>query len=485
MIVWIASYPRSGNTLVRTILKHCFGQRTYSIYDDRHDIGAHAATSSAIGHANMGAEAHEFLAQARVCKEPVFVKSHELPDDNCKAIYVIREGLSTCVSYSSYLSRFAEPATFADVTLGAVNFGSWSAHFKAWLERPADLLVLRYESLVDSLDESLAAIETFLGTPAVSRELPTFAELHAMNPAFFRSGSNAKNALSATPSEQLLFEMLHGRVNRELGYSQHVELDSTLQRCGELISASTSRMMRESANIREAFLLADADRTARSGQVGQLETLLHASEADRSARFEQVVALTKQVEELQSRVEAAVRPPASVAGEGDSQVPELQAELEIMHRRFAEAEHDRSQRLRQMHQLEAQLAESEADRANRLTHIQSLSRMVADAEQARAELQEQIARLSDQIAKEGARAEVLQTQLADARQRLEVQRSELEVVLSDYAGLRRRVEERLAHAGDLVGQGEGGALLNLLSLGKRLAAVRTMLAEWRAEEESN
>ena len=36
MIVWLASYPRSGNTFLRLVLHRLFGVPTYSVYED-HD----------------------------------------------------------------------------------------------------------------------------------------------------------------------------------------------------------------------------------------------------------------------------------------------------------------------------------------------------------------------------------------------------------------------------------------------------------------
>jgi len=33
-MIWLASYPRSGNTLLRVILKHCFGLSSQSVYHD-------------------------------------------------------------------------------------------------------------------------------------------------------------------------------------------------------------------------------------------------------------------------------------------------------------------------------------------------------------------------------------------------------------------------------------------------------------------
>ena len=34
MVVWIASYPRSGNTLFRMLLRYRFGASTFSVFDD-------------------------------------------------------------------------------------------------------------------------------------------------------------------------------------------------------------------------------------------------------------------------------------------------------------------------------------------------------------------------------------------------------------------------------------------------------------------
>ena len=47
-IIWLASYPRSGNTLLRTVLWHCFGLRSASLYPE--DLGGNAALKSYIGH---------------------------------------------------------------------------------------------------------------------------------------------------------------------------------------------------------------------------------------------------------------------------------------------------------------------------------------------------------------------------------------------------------------------------------------------------
>jgi len=39
MIIWLASYPRSGNTLLRTVIKSCMGIDSYSDQDIRPIVG--------------------------------------------------------------------------------------------------------------------------------------------------------------------------------------------------------------------------------------------------------------------------------------------------------------------------------------------------------------------------------------------------------------------------------------------------------------
>ena len=34
MVVWIASYPRSGNTLLRMLIRYGFGMSTFSVFDE-------------------------------------------------------------------------------------------------------------------------------------------------------------------------------------------------------------------------------------------------------------------------------------------------------------------------------------------------------------------------------------------------------------------------------------------------------------------
>src|SRR3546814_7459149 len=57
----------------------------------------------------------------------------EPPTDDAPAIYVVRDGRSSIVSYWHYLQTFGNyQVDLKDVVLGNVPFGSWSEHVERW-----------------------------------------------------------------------------------------------------------------------------------------------------------------------------------------------------------------------------------------------------------------------------------------------------------------------------------------------------------------
>src|SRR5690606_34383419 len=126
-----------GNTFFRVLLNAAFGLKTYSIYNDRFDIGADSATSEVVG--------HEFLPDgfdiedARAAEALYVIKTHELPStipgiDAGRVIHLIRDGRDSCRSYVNYF-RDAPPTqrqAFRDVSHGNVFAESWSRHVAAW-----------------------------------------------------------------------------------------------------------------------------------------------------------------------------------------------------------------------------------------------------------------------------------------------------------------------------------------------------------------
>jgi len=102
MIVWLASYPRSGNTFFRVLMKHLYGIKTYSIYNDSlfSEIGA----SEMIGHEDLPASIEELSRSSRL----YLIKTHGLPTDDSPVIYLVRDGRDSIVSYARYIMSFGE-----------------------------------------------------------------------------------------------------------------------------------------------------------------------------------------------------------------------------------------------------------------------------------------------------------------------------------------------------------------------------------------
>jgi hypothetical protein len=218
MIVWLASYPRSGNTLLRQMLWQVFGCETYSQYNDS-DIGGVPEVSKAVGHREFSGSWEEFYEEAATSSDRYFIKTHGRPIDNSPAIYVVRDGRSASVSYLRYVhdvNRRPE-VTLEQVITGAVGFGGWSAHLDAWqpLLRP-DTLMLRFEDLAIRPDLAISDLAGFLGLKPQGEWRNGLDRLREVFPAFFRTGSDAANKLD--PRHTDLVESLHCPWLAKLGY---------------------------------------------------------------------------------------------------------------------------------------------------------------------------------------------------------------------------------------------------------------------------
>jgi hypothetical protein len=217
-VIWLASYPRSGNTLLRVILKHCFGEASQSIYHD--DEFPDPAVRQVVGHEPVGADPHGFIARAQQSGRTLYVKTHELPtDDHNPTIYIVRDGRSAVVSHAHFIREIlGRDVTLADVIRGWQGT-HWSRHVKAWAPpaRPATLVV-RYEDLAAGEPKTLAAISAFIGRPQRQAFDISFDRLHALSPNFFRSGSDAANIAELDAPAARLFEQQHGDTLRALGY---------------------------------------------------------------------------------------------------------------------------------------------------------------------------------------------------------------------------------------------------------------------------
>jgi hypothetical protein len=74
-VIWLASYPRSGNTFLRTILWHSFGLRSAIIYPNEH--GNNKKLENYVGHIEHGVNLQKRFQQNGL----PLVKTHECSKD--------------------------------------------------------------------------------------------------------------------------------------------------------------------------------------------------------------------------------------------------------------------------------------------------------------------------------------------------------------------------------------------------------------------
>jgi hypothetical protein len=226
MIVWLASYPRSGNTMLRTMMQRAFGLRSFSMYDDTTDVGSTPEIREQTGHAFLDSSFDEFYRNRKSSPELNLVKTHQPPIDDGRAIYIVRDGRSAVISWYNMLVRLRkrDDVTVQDIIRGEkVQWGHWSGHVKAWdpMHRPATLL-LRYTDLVENADEALDRIAAFINMPRVGVWKNNFDELHRLFPEFFHRGSDEKNLAQMSPVDEAIFWRLHGECMRDMGFALDV-----------------------------------------------------------------------------------------------------------------------------------------------------------------------------------------------------------------------------------------------------------------------
>jgi hypothetical protein len=171
------------------------------------------------------------LISGRAQHKIIAIKTHDPPGDEAPAIYIIRDGRATLQSYYEYHQRFSfEQPSLTEVIAGACQFGSWSEHYLAWRpqSRPCTLFI-RYEELVSKPSAVIPGLADFLKIVPAQGHLPTFEELKARAPEFFRRGDNRDFLGLWKPQQMALFNQLHGPVMQELGYPLVEAADSSNQ----------------------------------------------------------------------------------------------------------------------------------------------------------------------------------------------------------------------------------------------------------------
>jgi hypothetical protein len=195
MIVWIASFPRSGNTFLRIMLNRLYGVRTSVVYD-------FDGVADRLGPSLVGFEERPgTYAAMRESPQVHLVKTHrprdELVMNRDKAICLVRDGRDSLVSWARQRTEDGTRA-YADELRDLIYLsasrgaGQWGLNVLSWLqpEHPGRV-VLTYKELTCNPGAAARRVTDALGLglePAATATVPSFAELHQIDGQFFRRG---------------------------------------------------------------------------------------------------------------------------------------------------------------------------------------------------------------------------------------------------------------------------------------------------------
>ncbi len=234
-IVWLASYPKSGNTWLRVFLHNYINQpdEPYSI-NKLTDLSA-SESNAAFFQKYISAPAAAFTTQDVQRARPhvhhdltnlhpdlVFIKTHNAnravhgiplctPSLTAGAIHIIRDPRDIAISYAAYTGLSLDDTIAFMAQPRAANrgsaqqvfelLGSWSSHAESWIATPKTLR-LRYEDMLANPTHEFGRVISFLGDdpePARLSAAIAFGAFKTVSQQEATDGYHAASPSSATP----------------------------------------------------------------------------------------------------------------------------------------------------------------------------------------------------------------------------------------------------------------------------------------------
>jgi len=270
-IIWLASYPKSGNTWLRAFLANLFSgaEAPFDInklsdftMSDMRALYFEAVAKRPFDEIDADSlnrlrpAVHRYLAQSR--PHNVFVKTHhaigragDVPTITAEvtagAIYVVRNPLDVAVSFAHHMNLDLDAAITAMNSeenflptggrIAAQYISSWRNHVRSWTQAPGlTLQVLRYEDMLERPQQSFGAVARFLSVDTTAQRLKRairfssfrelqaqeakrgFRERSAVAPAFFREGRKDAWRQRLSPAQIDAIVSANQEVMAEYGY---------------------------------------------------------------------------------------------------------------------------------------------------------------------------------------------------------------------------------------------------------------------------
>ena len=172
-IVWLSSYPKSGNTFVRFLLANYFFNDIASSVDlDNRIPGINRVVTKGVPNASI------INSKAIVKTHYVMCARHPLVPKTAGFIYVLRNPKDVLLSNSRFSGISGNDPNFDVVAFAnefiqymgvprwiRENFGCWPEHVSSWLATSSRFphIIVRYEDLKDNTSDELIRILQFLG----------------------------------------------------------------------------------------------------------------------------------------------------------------------------------------------------------------------------------------------------------------------------------------------------------------------------------
>ncbi len=223
-MIWLASYPRSGNTFFRNILFEVYGVRS-SIY-----------------HLGKKKKLDSNFASFPIVKTHLLPHQLPLEKQSFKSIYLIRDGRDSVVSLAHHRKDIKKTSAnylknLVEVILGIGNSfpGGWSRHVRDWGNHSS--IIIRYEDLIQDPIGQVERLRSIINLPEPKLDkLPTFqsqkkgtanysseknvSELNKpdLSNTFFRRGVSGSYKDEMPKGIQFLFWLKHQKQMKKFNY---------------------------------------------------------------------------------------------------------------------------------------------------------------------------------------------------------------------------------------------------------------------------
>ena len=199
MIVWLASYPKSGNTWMWLFIKSYFNppKKKFSLnyhkddpimlepfpdermfdklkinYENFFDLSKNWVNLQSL--INLNNKTNYLKTHNAMCT----INNHKFTNiqNTLGAIYIVRDPRDVLISYSSYMEKSMdetlkfmlnketyEVGEFKKKIYNKTLLGSWSDHYNSWKNyKSREIIIIKYEDMVNSASSTFLKVLTYL-----------------------------------------------------------------------------------------------------------------------------------------------------------------------------------------------------------------------------------------------------------------------------------------------------------------------------------